>query len=1764
MTLGSWVFFSAASEFLLIPSSAPQAPAVAGMSSSCWVHWKARLKTKAAADMIALKMSILRWLGSLGASAPASLVYLPSLMATCENYEAVSNAADSNCKRLDPELDLSADTALLGRLVCSALTSSPPGLEDAAGPFAVETKSSVPAKLRIRVASLLQRSQGIGGQELFRHVVHLVRQGLRDHETVQIAVQQLALVLAEKIEPELLVPTAADVLHEVEAVFFPDGGQVLVNPASSLSFRVYGSFARHLSEQPSQEGRALALRGAPRMLALLAMNDSAAQDILEALSGLVSCMVGAIEEEYRQFVPLLDRLVTTPKAVVRREVLRWSTTLFPASAPEGRYYALRLFNDLDPDISRSAETALAGGGREVPRFDTMCSFLAARAVDAPEGGCADRLQVHCAKLAEVSPELPPLASNFTLRDVARAVAFVLRLADAEGIACAGGAIGPDPPQAKRPRLADGAKLAEGTTLGSAQTFVALLDYLLADAARGGSAAVTEAVVDGESVLELGLRGLLLAAALAASHAALAPGTIRRSELLLLGRDGAGTAGGTLFREGGSAASRTRRLGARVLGAVCELGGSQGDSPLDGWLSRLEEALGAGAGSAQRAGAVLTACELLRTVDHATKERELCAKALGLLMPGAEEDSAVLAAACDGLRRLSERRRLALDVLESGAGGLSSKLLLERLHELSRLVTGGLGDTKEAELGAASRDLVHASWRLLGQLAAWGGQESADCVDRLVAIGLQCPGEEALAALGLALAAAISDPSAAPGRAATGVAEALFGRVMELAGATPSDADEKPTAEAEAPSAEAARKAAAERDANRRCGIVWLTVLLRRQARGGQMLGLLAERMEDICRACVQAVGGLSIFVADCGLKAICYLYSLVPPELRAGTLKMVFSQLSNRTWVSNMFVGTPDTKTRQEQKDVENASGPNSLKIAAKERVDLLKDLMFLARELGHPPLFVALLDQPAGSVWTGPVLVEALDLQAQCLPEELQDHLCPAPVRPKLYPYFFHSNAPLRQAVIALSSNYFGCETPQRLATKYQDEWRALATNLISALGTSRVSTREAAVQAAQVLFRGRTWDEVAFLLEDFFTIVVKLMDDMETKIQAVVKPLVRMTRNLILRLVDPKAGKASEVDDALKLTIPLLLQFCERYKHATPLCFDIMREMVKSAHGTVLMSPYVQDLIPPLLISLSMMENDQFQYYQMHIDKANEEKGKELAAARVSASRDSESMKLLRQLVPLITAENAERLAPRTRDSMHRGVGANTRVGACDFWVAVCAERPSAVPESGAVATGMLRSVAGAMLDGSKEVRDAAASCFASLARRNSPQELTKVVFERLLQKDQDYRTDDAARSAYRVSLSRALWEVWRRCSDETLESELRAAVAAKAFGLRWSGEKEVQTGWEALWNEICPTTASGVERYHKEICAELSTAFEDSVSRAEKVNMAKAVSALCTQLEKIQPRRKWVESAPVAGLHGAVLAAVGSLPVFDGSGELVRALADLVSLMHRRERGEAGSDVDDVAVGLPVIKGFCSKGSLSDRAVAVKALMQVTSAVRLWGPLEDVAKLYEAASQRVDELQAEVEAEEREPGEAMPVRHRGKGQSPAEELLGGALDLWAATLQQCRREVDDEGDLEPPESAELGAFASAGLAEFHAGSLFLRVTIVRLWRHVFQHLAQERIALCDCLDAGARARVIAATQGASLDQRSERLRRPALELAAALARDAAPRGGREALRQGCGDDVAEVKVLPLSEWLEQLDARTVEQEAEAVAALRALGAA
>merc|ERR1712232_445028 len=214
-----------------------------------------------------------------------------------------------------------------------------------------------------------------------------------------------------------------------------------------------------------------------------------------------------------------------------------------------------------------------------------------------------------------------------------------------------------------------------------------------------------------------------------------------------------------------------------------------------------------------------------------------------------------------------------------------------------------------------------------------------------------------------------------------------------------------------------------------------------------------------------------------------------------------------------------------------------------------------------------------------------------------------------------------------------------------------------------------------------------------------------------------------------------------------------------------------------------------------------------------------------------------------------------------------------------------------------------------------------------------------------------------------------------------------------------------------------------------------------------------------------------------------------------------------------------------------------------------MDIMSATRLWGTLAEALQLYKAVDARIVELQREHEAEKREPGEQVPVKYRGKAQSPAEELITAVLDLWTSTLEQCRREADDEGDLEPPEEGELAAYMQACFAEFYKGSLTLRLAIVHTWKRIFVHFKEERLPVCDALGTALHSQLAAAIQDASLDQRSERLRRPALELAAALLDDPAPGGGREALLSGLtsADEASQASVMPLVEWLGKLDPTT-----------------
>ena len=103
--------------------------------------------------------------------------------------------------------------------------------------------------------------------------------------------------------------------------------------------------------------------------------------------------------------------------------------------------------------------------------------------------------------------------------------------------------------------------------------------------------------------------------------------------------------------------------------------------------------------------------------------------------------------------------------------------------------------------------------------------------------------------------------------------------------------------------EAAKTKLRERDAERRCGTVWLAVLLRRLIVRGNTSTWLVKWIESLCRAFVRVTSDTSMFTADVGLKALCFLYSVCPADGRAELMKTMFSSFSNNSAKAIRYTG---------------------------------------------------------------------------------------------------------------------------------------------------------------------------------------------------------------------------------------------------------------------------------------------------------------------------------------------------------------------------------------------------------------------------------------------------------------------------------------------------------------------------------------------------------------------------------------------------------------------------------------------------------------------------------------------------------------------------------------------------------------------------------------------------------------------------------------------------------------------------------------------
>ena len=112
----------------------------------------------------------------------------------------------------------------------------------------------------------------------------------------------------------------------------------------SSAFRAYGALARRHAARGGSVTQTH-LDGADMLFASLRdqRDASSATATLDALRGVAKCCANAADKS--RIVSILDKQVMSRSAAVRKEILGWAEVIWPAGAPERRYYPMKLMGD---------------------------------------------------------------------------------------------------------------------------------------------------------------------------------------------------------------------------------------------------------------------------------------------------------------------------------------------------------------------------------------------------------------------------------------------------------------------------------------------------------------------------------------------------------------------------------------------------------------------------------------------------------------------------------------------------------------------------------------------------------------------------------------------------------------------------------------------------------------------------------------------------------------------------------------------------------------------------------------------------------------------------------------------------------------------------------------------------------------------------------------------------------------------------------------------------------------------------------------------------------------------------------------------------------------------------------------------------------------------------------------------------------------------------------------------------------------------------
>ncbi|XP_039131871.1 LOW QUALITY PROTEIN: proteasome adapter and scaffold protein ECM29-like [Dioscorea cayenensis subsp. rotundata] len=431
----------------------------------------------------------------------------------------------------------------------------------------------------------------------------------------------------------------------------------------------------------------------------------------------------------------------------------------------------------------------------------------------------------------------------------------------------------------------------------------------------------------------------------------------------------------------------------------------------------------------------------------------------------------------------------------------------------------------------------------------------------------------------------------------------------------------------------------------RCaGTVWLLSLTMYCGYDPKIQQLLPEIQE----AFSHLLGDQNDLTQELASKGMSIVYELGDPSMKHELVNALVGTLTGSGKRKRAIKLMGDSEVFQEGSIGETLGGG---------KLSTYKELCSLANEMGQPDLIYKFMDLANYQASLNSKRGAAFGFSkiAKHAGDALQPHL--QLLIPRLVRYQYDPDKNVQDAMGHIWKSIVA-DTKKTI----EEHFDIIIDDLLMQSGSRLWRSREASCLALADIIQGRKFDQVSKYLKKIWTAAFRAMDDVKETVRNSGDSLCRAVSSLTIRLCDVSLTAPSDASQAMDIVLPYLLVegIVSKVSSIQKASVGLVMKLAKGAG--IALRPHLPELVCCMLECLSSLEDQSFNYVELHAENAGI-RAEKLDNLRIAIAKDSTMWETLDLCLKVVDKESLDLLVPRLTQLVRSGVGLNTRVGVASF---------------------------------------------------------------------------------------------------------------------------------------------------------------------------------------------------------------------------------------------------------------------------------------------------------------------------------------------------------------------------------------------------------------------------------------------------------------------------------------------------------------------